>query len=682
MMNLLKLTQNGSIVANLIIGFSLIVLLLVFSSAQSLISNFSSLSSVEDLNLINQEVVAESENIKNEIFELVTEVKRISEQGSQDSLNKLKASLETKRQMVVSSINKIQNFSQSNDLEDVIDPNRIIQLQQQINALVDQSIQTADFEASSLLAEQQLVKLTEATLSIEGELGLFFDDLLWSIDDDQSLITLYEFYASFLKGINAVKNISSASNELRLTENQGLYAEWKMLHDELFLMVISIISRYPEFKDAAKKIGELGKQIHGIAALDENSLSTVVASSIAAKQNVRDNIQAIESAIFTLTTEIGELSDKAADYNEQLSAELKSKLNTAQLLLVVATIVSIALAAGIASVLILAIKKPLNRILDSLSYLDKGDLSRSLAIESRNEFGEIATSIESVRKNLNQLIAGLVDESSQIHELVNASNRNTLHTNEQVQQQTEDIDNVVEAMSHMIETVSEVATEAEATKDFSQSLSTLSQQGSKSMQASSTAMNELNDHLANTAETVQEMTGAVENIEKILSVIGAIAEQTNLLALNAAIEAARAGEQGRGFAVVADEVRGLASRTQQSTSEIQEYIVNLTERSNKAVQAIVLGQEYSASTKSSVEALANVVASLNERTAQLNETGARISNIASSQDIAATKVNQDIQSVSESSNVVISAMRDVKQGAENLSVISNRLRDTTASFTL
>jgi len=681
-MNLLKLTQNLSVIAKLIIGFSVILLLLVFLALQSHTNNRSSIRSINELNAITKTIVNEASTVRTSLFRLVIDIKRISEQSEVSGISALVNSLSEEGLAAITSVDEIAQSLEQENLTDIMQVSDVQSISTSIERLVAEADSAANSASSEISTFLELQRNLDIIIGIETELGTFFEDLFWEVDDDQSLIILNGFYSSFLSGISLIKNISASTSLENLESNLKFFDAWKVAHQEKFIPVSAIIVRYPDFRTAVTKLNELTKETTSLTIGEQNTISSLREKLILSKQTIVQRIASLEKEIDGITNEVNFLTSSASNYSDNLTKNIEEKLRKSQSTLVVATVVSIFVAIFVSSFLVYSIKTPISIIIKALAHLDKGDLSQEAKTHSNDEFGQITLGIENVRSNLNGIVSGIVKETSYLSDLVHNSNLSTGSTNEQVGVQTEKIDSVATAMEELTYTVAEIANEADSTKNSAENIASLSSDGYKHMTESMNAINELTEHFSVTSDVIQGMSNSVENIEKILVVIRSIAEQTNLLALNAAIEAARAGEQGRGFAVVADEVRGLANRTQQSTSEIQEYIKDLDEHSKSAVQAINQGKDYSTTTKESIESLGEIVTLLNSKIEQLNETGIRISSIANEQSKAANLINEEVRGVSDAAQIVKESMNSLSEGTKNLSDMAVRLRGTSSNFKL
>ena len=231
---------------------------------------------------------------------------------------------------------------------------------------------------------------------------------------------------------------------------------------------------------------------------------------------------------------------------------------------------------------------PLKHLYDSLSEINSGngDLTKRLAIESKDEFGKVSSEFNQFLDYLQSLINQIKQISHDVRSNSDMSACSAQDASSNLSVQLHELDQLATAMHQMSATANEVAQNAQGAADAVQQADSATADGSKIVEQTTHSVAGLAEDMDKVVSTIGELSTYSDNIASILTVITDIADQTNLLALNAAIEAARAGEMGRGFAVVADEVRALASRTQESTEEIQSMI-NQLQSGVKRAQAII-----------------------------------------------------------------------------------------------
>ncbi|EPN4478105.1 methyl-accepting chemotaxis protein [Vibrio cholerae] len=327
----------------------------------------------------------------------------------------------------------------------------------------------------------------------------------------------------------------------------------------------------------------------------------------------------------------------------------------------------------VASVTMLHVSfKPLSRLNTLVANLSQGngDLTQRLAVESKDEIGQICNSINLFIEKLQQMFIDVADSSKEIDRaVVHLSNqaRSNLNTLNQHTQETEQAITAIEEMSASAGSISQSADDAALLTERT------NRYADESKQTVTEAVNSVNglvNQVSSMAETITRMSEDTKQINSVLQVIGAIAEQTNLLALNAAIEAARAGEQGRGFAVVADEVRALASRTQQSTSQINDMLATLkttTENVVKEMDSTRIHCEETAERTNHVMDSLNVVT---DSVAEMNNLNTLIATSAMEQRQVTHEVSKNMAAIQE-------MVRKLNMNAAQVTSVSNELQNTS-----
>ncbi|BDA00482.1 methyl-accepting chemotaxis protein [Vibrio cholerae] len=327
----------------------------------------------------------------------------------------------------------------------------------------------------------------------------------------------------------------------------------------------------------------------------------------------------------------------------------------------------------VASVTMLHVSfKPLSRLNTLVANLSQGngDLTQRLAVESKDEIGQICNSINLFIEKLQQMFIDVADSSKEIDRaVVHLSNqaRSNLNTLNQHTQETEQAITAIEEMSASAGSIAQSADDAALLTERT------NRYADESKQTVTEAVNSVNglvNQVSSMAETITRMSEDTKQINSVLQVIGAIAEQTNLLALNAAIEAARAGEQGRGFAVVADEVRALASRTQQSTSQINDMLATLkttTENVVKEMDSTRIHCEETAEHTNHVMDSLNVVT---DSVAEMNNLNTLIATSAMEQRQVTHEVSKNMAAIQE-------MVRKLNMNAAQVTSVSNELQNTS-----
>ncbi|ESP92576.1 methyl-accepting chemotaxis protein [Pseudoalteromonas luteoviolacea] len=325
--------------------------------------------------------------------------------------------------------------------------------------------------------------------------------------------------------------------------------------------------------------------------------------------------------------ELREYFNLAGEAADNISGEVSSQsISEVNSTLTVIWVVSAIIVAAIVAIGVIAPKKMANALNDLTNQLKDmsqgdGDLTRRINSERDDELGDVAKEFDRFVAGLSDLIRTIVDESMAVVKGVETLESGSKNIHDTCSSQLQAIEVIVTAVDEMSYAIKEVAKNANLTAEDLARVNDLTNEGATVTNQTVEQINQLSEVIAHASDTISKVSEDSTNITSVLDVIRGIAEQTNLLALNAAIEAARAGEQGRGFAVVADEVRTLASKTQQSTENIQEMISNLQKGVEQAVASIEKGNE---STSSTVDCSSQTLESLGK----IASASQRVSDVA------------------------------------------------------
>lgn len=363
---------------------------------------------------------------------------------------------------------------------------------------------------------------------------------------------------------------------------------------------------------------------------------------------------------------------------ETLEAPLKEQLINQLIGAGVVLVISILAMAYIMSIMF----APLLRITAALAAIanGNGDLTQRLKIESHDEIGELANSFNVFTESQHMLICHINKQSIDLEQDATNSLENSKSTMISLEDQQENLISVATAMNQMSGAASDIAMNAAQTATAAHQSTKSSEEGLVLASSTRQSVQQLASEVSNTTNVISELNDHVNSISGILVTIQGIAEQTNLLALNAAIEAARAGEQGRGFAVVADEVRILSKRTQDSTQEIYMMIDSLQHSTGRVVDAMKSNQKTVEGTVNDIDHLAM---SLNESTqaiALISDMATQIATAAEEQSQVIIEMNGNTMTIKETSeDIMISAQSSLNQ-AEELKIHADLLNQQVSKF--
>ncbi|WP_112478999.1 methyl-accepting chemotaxis protein [Vibrio variabilis] len=324
--------------------------------------------------------------------------------------------------------------------------------------------------------------------------------------------------------------------------------------------------------------------------------------------------------------------------------------------------------------------KQTNYLSDAIKRMADKDLTVPVMMECKDEYGDVARELEKTRVHLQDIIKTQVATSQELATLTEIMTLSMSETKESSQEEFQEIDQLATAMSEMTSTVQTVADHAHNASQLTEQASGQAETGQRFVQGTVTKMSELSNDISASAQAVNQVEERVESIGSVVGTIQGISEQTNLLALNAAIEAARAGEAGRGFAVVADEVRNLAQRTQQATVEIQEMISHLQSSANSAVE---LMEKSVVEAADGVELVTNAGAELDgivSQVNQINDMNFQIATAAGQQSSVAEEMNQNLTNVRELVEASVTVVTELLETSEMMQNNAEELDGKIKSF--
>lgn len=325
-------------------------------------------------------------------------------------------------------------------------------------------------------------------------------------------------------------------------------------------------------------------------------------------------------------------------------------------LLITSIVVSVLVAKGVA---------PLQHVVASLQDVaaGEGDLTARLKVESQDEIGEVAKAFNAFMDKLHPMIKQLRESAQEVQLAAGELDIQTTQSNQKMNSHCLETDKVVTAVTEMSATAREVANNTNATSQAIESANGQIRDAQHEVNSAIEGIGELVNEVNLTSDAIQDLSQRTDKITQVLNVIGEIAGQTNLLALNAAIEAARAGEQGRGFAVVADEVRSLASRTQNSTQEISEMLQSLHQGVSKAVESMNTSQKRGEKTAEESMHIKQSLAGISQAVGLIQDMGIQTASAAEQQSAVAEDINQNLVAIQH----IVNQLSDNLQHSESIS---------------
>jgi methyl-accepting chemotaxis protein len=329
-----------------------------------------------------------------------------------------------------------------------------------------------------------------------------------------------------------------------------------------------------------------------------------------------------------------------------------------------------------------SITRPLTQAVRVAQVIAKGDLTGSIDVAGVDEPAQLLNALQTMQQNLKSTILNIADSSNQLASAADELNAVTEDSTHGLHQQSHEIEQAAAAVNEMTAAVDEVARNAVATFEASKDSTQTAKHGQQQVSRTVESIRLLSDDVTRTSEEVKNLGDGVANISKVLDVIRAIAEQTNLLALNAAIEAARAGEAGRGFAVVADEVRALAHRTQTSTQEIEQMVGTIQKGSTGAMDAMQASTQRARQTLDIAQDAGGALERITDAINQISERNLVIASASEEQAQVAREVDRNLVNIRDLAVQTSAGANQTSAASQELSKLATRLNTLVARFSV
>jgi methyl-accepting chemotaxis protein len=423
---------------------------------------------------------------------------------------------------------------------------------------------------------------------------------------------------------------------------------------------VQLLGQYRQLEDRIKSLS-LNNQVDELRTL----LNTELLSNSEAVNAVLNRLMQINN-------------DQAADLNQQATDQYSSAFDLVVILLVIAT----GLTLFFAWLLTNSITQPIAKALSAAEEIAEGNLTRPIIVDGTDEAGRLLQAMLKMQEKLRDTLQRISGSATQLASAAEELNSVTDESARGLTQQNNEIEQAATAVNEMTSAVEEVARNAVSTSEASKNATTSAGDGRDLVQETVSAIERMSADVQSTATLIGDLANESRDIGKVLDVIRGLADQTNLLALNAAIEAARAGEAGRGFAVVADEVRALAHRTQQSTSEIERMIGSIQSGTEHAVDSMRNSTERAESTLNIARGAGLSLDTINSAIVEINERNLVIASAAEEQAQVAREVDRNLVNIRDLSVQSATGANQTSTASNELSRLALDLNNMVGRFNL
>ncbi|MBK5509916.1 methyl-accepting chemotaxis protein [Pseudomonas sp. 10S4] len=486
--------------------------------------------------------------------------------------------------------------------------------------------------------------------------------------DEFTQLTLRQRVLSYRLMVNREPDVQQKTIDLLETRNQQIRTA-QTVYEKLisspqeratYDQYVQLLGQYRQIEDRMKSLSR-NNQVDELRTLLNTDLLT--------------NSDAINTALNRLL-EIN--TQQTIDTNQQASDQYASAFNLVVTLLVIAT----GLTFLFAWLLTNSITKPIANALSAAEEIAEGNLTRPITVDGEDEAGRLLLAMSKMQDKLRDTLQRISGSATQLASAAEELNSVTDESARGLTQQNNEIEQAATAVNEMTSAVEEVARNAVSTSEASKNATTSAGDGRDLVQETVSAIERMSADVQSTATLIGDLANESRDIGKVLDVIRGLADQTNLLALNAAIEAARAGEAGRGFAVVADEVRALAHRTQQSTSEIERMIGSIQSGTEHAVDSMRNSTERAESTLNIARGAGMSLDTINSAIVEINERNLVIASAAEEQAQVAREVDRNLVNIRDLSVQSATGANQTSAASNELSRLALDLNNMVGRFSL
>lgn len=554
----------------------------------------------------------------------------------------------------------------SQDVKNTFSQERAIASINEIISNIDEY--EAAFNANTKAQKEKDANLRSAVNSGSQATDLL-DELKKSVNGDAQQPTVHEDFYDTVTG--------RLTSDLVETRHSIAYRARIFLMEENAQSLKILEENFAVMQDIAQRL-QPRLQTHETTILNDAMTSMtaymeVLRHSHELNQIEADTAKKMDAVYQNLRTHIHEILDFQSTFRSQV-------VHNSKITSITLTVIAIVLGVLIGLVIVKQITAPLNQAVRIAQAIGNRDMT-SQGVEQRDdEFGTLLKALDQTRSNLSEALGEVSGITTQLAAAAEQLSVVTNQTSSGVNNQRVETEQVATAMNEMSATVNEVAQNSEEAAAAAQKADVQAKSGNQVLQIALADINKLSQDVHHSAEAIQRLNQDSTSIGTVLTVINSIAEQTNLLALNAAIEAARAGEAGRGFAVVADEVRSLAHRTQQSIAQIEQLIANLQNGSQNAVKMMESSSSLASVTLEHAQQAGDELAAIARTISEIQAMNIQIATAAEEQSCVAEEINASIVNVNNIADQSAAAVEETSASSAELARLGQSLQSLVARF--
>ncbi len=524
----------------------------------------------------------------------------------------------------------------------------------------------------------------------------------------QTIEQLQQGVSTVAPALSMMNEIAGITNELNqvqyafanasLTLDQVDLDRANLLMDGIEPKIIGFLNRFPQLANEGQAVREalwasriFGNKMNEFLLDDLPNIAGDMARGLGSQMDIIANVlnrlseqstNQVNSNLNTVTRGTEAVNTSAQDVSTNSDLILEEAGTVSSVVLAVALVILLLTAAIAVSITrsLRSATKQVVKVLHNIS-LDK-NLTLRINRDSNDELGTIAKDVDHMMDNFEKVVVEVNDTASNVGQEICEMSQRGSALNQLICDLQQSVDSISTAVVELSASASEVSNNAGSTAETTRQANSIGSKGTQIVESSINNVENLSNVLHNSQGSVQQLEKDVGSIGGILEVIESIAEQTNLLALNAAIEAARAGEQGRGFAVVADEVRSLASRTQQSTVEIRQTINNLQDRTHDVVSTMQSAINASGESVQQAREASAAIGEISNSLSEILDLNQLIATAAREQSDVANEISDRITILSNSAQDISNLAEQNEAGGKRMSAQGDKLGQAVAIFNL